>query len=424
MLAYSEYESDARILRYAQTLVRSGYQVDVFAYGEWNDALGEKDVDGVKLYKIQRRLERSNTGPVSHLLPLLKFFVLSGVLITRKHLRKPYDLIHVHNIPEWLVFAVWLPKLLGARVLLDIHDLVPELFSSKFNRRGGSLLESALKVVEALSCRFADHVIISNHLWRDRIVARSVSPSKCSVFFNAIDLNVFYPRSRTRRDDRKIVLFPGTLQWHQGVDIAIRAFPQVLEKVPAAEFHIYGDGGVLIELKELVRDLGLEKNVFFFAPVALKDVPQLIANADLGIVPKRAHSFGNEAYSTKIMEFMSQGVPAVISRTAIDSYYFDENEVRFCESENAVSFAAGMVEVLTDERLRERLIRNAFKYVAGNHWGSKKQEYLDLVEGLTNGTNVSSRPPGAPWTATTSSLTMGRAPGSGAATSRDGIPKA
>jgi hypothetical protein len=124
------------------------------------------------------------------------------------------------------------------------------------------------------------------------------------------------------------------------------------------------------------------------------------------------------------MEFMSQGVPAVISRTAIDSYYFDENEVRFCESENAVSFAAGMVEVLTDERLRERLIRNAFKYVAGNHWGSKKQEYLDLVEGLTNGTNVSSRPPGAPWTATTSSLTMGRAPGSGAATSRDGIPKA
>ena len=189
MLAYSEYESDARIIRYAQTLAQSGHQVDVVAYGERNSALGKKDVDGVKLYKIQRRLERSDTGPVSHLLPLLKFFVLSGVLITRKHLRKPYDLIHVHNIPEWLVFAVWLPKLLGARVLLDIHDLVPELFSSKFNRHGRSFLESALKLVESLSCRFADHVIISNHLWRDRIVTRSVSPSKCSVFFNTIDLS-------------------------------------------------------------------------------------------------------------------------------------------------------------------------------------------------------------------------------------------
>ena len=240
MLAYSRYETDARIIRYAQTLAQSGHSVDVVAYGEGTDALGEEDVDGVKVYKIQRRLDRSNAGPVSHLLPLLKFFVLSGVLITRKHLRKPYDLIHVHNVPEWLVFAVWLPKLLGARVLLDIHDLVPELFSSKFNRRGGSLLESALKVVESLSCRFADHVIISNHLWRDRIVARSVSTSKCSVFFNTIDPNLFYPRSRTRRDDRKIVLFPGTLQWHQGVDIAIKHFRRCSKRSPTAEFHIYG----------------------------------------------------------------------------------------------------------------------------------------------------------------------------------------
>ena len=293
-------------------------------------------------------------------------------------------MIHVHNIPEWLVFAVWLPKLFGARILLDIHDLVPELFSAKFNRSGVSIVEPALRAVEALSCRFANHVIISNHLWRDRIVARSISDSKCSVFFNNIDPDLFYPRSRTRQDDRKIVLFPGTLQWHQGVDIAIRAFPKVLEKVPTAEFHIYGCGGVLNDLMALVKDLRLEKKVLFCTPVALKDVPQLIANADLGVVPKRAHSFGNEAYSTKIMEFMSQGVPAVISRTAIDSYYFDESQVRFCESENVESFAAGIIEVLTDEGLRQRLVRNASAYVARNHWGRRKQEYLDLVDGLTD----------------------------------------
>ena len=327
-----------------------------------------------------------------HLLPLLKFFVTSGVLLTRKHFRNPYDLIHVHNIPEWLVFAVWLPKLFGARILLDIHDLVPELFSAKFNRRRVSFMEPALRAVEAVSCRFSDHVIISNHLWRDTIVARSVSDSRCSVFFNNIDPELFYPRARTRRDDRRIVLFPGTLQWHQGVDIAIKAFPKVLEKVPAAEFHIYGCGGVLNELMALVRELRLESKVLFCTPVGLKDVPQLIANADLGVVPKRAHSFGNEAYSTKIMEFMSQGVPVVISRTAIDSYYFDESQVRFCESESVESFAAGIIEVLTDEDLRQRLVRNASAYVSRNNWGCKKQEYLDLVDGLMDGTNASGRP--------------------------------
>ena len=191
MLAYSDYESDARIVRYAQTLIKGGDHVDVVVYGGETETLGEKNVDGVKVHKIQRRLQRSNKGPISHLLPLLKFFLLSGILLTKRHFRRPYDLIHVHNVPEWLVFAVWLPKLFGARVLLDIHDLVPELFSAKFKRRGVSFVEPALKAVEALSCRFADHVIISNHLWRDRIVARSISDSRCSVFFNNIDPDLF-----------------------------------------------------------------------------------------------------------------------------------------------------------------------------------------------------------------------------------------
>ena len=108
-------------------------------------------------------------------------------------------------------------------------------------------------------------------------------------------------------------------------------------------------------------------------------------------MPKRNDSFGNEAYSTKIMEFMSQGVPVVISRTAIDTYYFDETQVRFCESGNAESFAAGIIEVLTDESLRQRLVRNASEYVARNHWGSRKQDYLDLVDSLVGGIDADVR---------------------------------
>ena len=388
MLAYSHYESDSRIVRYAKTLTQRGDSVDVVAYGSEREPLGEKDVDGIKLFKIQRRLKNKNKGPLSHLLPLLKFFVLSGVLVTRKHLRQPYDLIHVHNIPEWLVFAVSLPKLLGARVLLDIHDLVPELFAAKFKTGDRSFVVPILSAVERWSCQFADHVIISNHLWRGRLVRRSVADSKCSVFFNNIDPELFYPRKRTRQDERQIVLFPGSLQWHQGVDIAIKAFPRVLERCPTAEFHIYGDGGVIRELKTLTSQLGLEKKVLFCRPVTVNNIPQILADADAGVVPKRNDLFGDEAYSTKIMEFMSQGIPVVLSRTAVDSYYFKDSEVRFCESGNADSFAEGIIEVLTNDSLRQRLVRNAFTYVARNHWGSRKQDYLNLVDGLVGGVDA------------------------------------
>jgi glycosyltransferase involved in cell wall biosynthesis len=96
-----------------------------------------------------------------------------------------------------------------------------------------------------------------------------------------------------------------------GLDIALRAFQQVLREFPKAEFHIYGDGIMKPSLIELSRELGFNGNVQFFQPLPVKQIADIMANADLGVVPKRADTFGNEAYSTKIMEFMSVGVPVV-----------------------------------------------------------------------------------------------------------------
>ena len=155
MLAYSAYESDARIVRYAQTLVQRNDHVDVIAYGGETEALGSERRQRSQSLQDPAPVGAEQQRALSHLLPLLKFFLISGILVTKKHFHHPYDLIHVHNIPEWLVFAVSIPKRFGARILLDIHDLVPELFSAKFKRSGVSFLNPILRTVEACSCRFA-----------------------------------------------------------------------------------------------------------------------------------------------------------------------------------------------------------------------------------------------------------------------------
>jgi glycosyltransferase involved in cell wall biosynthesis len=91
----------------------------------------------------------------------------------------------------------------------------------------------------------------------------------------------------------------------------------------------------------------------------------VIANADLGIVLKRADSFGNEAYSTNIMEFMSQGVPAVVSRTKIGTFYFDDLVSEFFESGNAEAMADDMLEAIKDPALWPALsAKGFFEYVA------------------------------------------------------------
>ena len=112
----------------------------------------------------------------------------------------------------------------------------------------------------------------------------------------------------------------------------------------------------------------------------------VIANADLGVVPKRADSFGNEAYSTKIMEFMSQGVPVVVSRTKIDMLYFDDSTVQFFTSGDSEAMANAMLAVIEESERRTTLIENGYRYAERHGWESRRRDYLDLVDSLSTET--------------------------------------
>jgi glycosyltransferase involved in cell wall biosynthesis len=271
----------------------------------------------------------------------------------------------------------------GARIILDIHDIVPELFANKFDAKPGNLYIALLKFIEKASAAFVDYVIVSNHLWYEKLLSRSVPKEKCSVFLNHVDPALFYRRERTRADDKIIVIFPGSFQWHQGLDIAIEAFSLVQKRVANCEFHIYGGGDEKTELIALTEKLGLNDKVKIFDGAPLETIADLISNADLGVVPKRADSFGNEAYSTKIMEFMSQGIPVVVSRTKIDNFYFDSSVVRFFTSGDVKALAEAMCEVIENGALREKLIAGGYRYVDIHSWDRRKNEYLNLVDTLS-----------------------------------------
>jgi glycosyltransferase involved in cell wall biosynthesis len=383
MLAYTHYEFDNRVRRYAETLAKRGDKVDVIALGSTGFGEPIEAIKGVTVHRIQPR-KHDERNKWTYAWRLLKFLWRSSRSLTNLHARYSYDLIHIHNMPDFLVFAAWYPKLTGARLILDIHDLVPELFASKFVVPQGGIYGNLLMQVEKASARFVDHVIVSNDLWRERLLSRSVSEAKCSVFLNHVDPTVFYQHQRKRHDDKIVMIFPGSFQWHQGLDLAIEALAHLKTKVSNAELHLYGGSGGNLgdELRRLAQQLGVDADVKFCGSVAFDQVAQVIANADIGIVPKRADSFGNEAYSTKIMEFMSQGIPVVASSTKIDRFYFDERVVRFFPSGNSRAMAEAVLELINNKELCQQLVARGHEYVDRNGWQNKKQDYLDLVDCL------------------------------------------
>ena len=245
-----------------------------------------------------------------------------------------------------------------------------------------SFLYKLLIFVEKLSAAFADHVIISNHIW-ERTLCRSVSNEKCSVIMNYPDPEIFYARERSRKDGRFVMMYPGTLNFHQGLDIALRAFARVKDEIPRAEFHIYGKGDSKSSIEAIVRDLGLDGRVLMHDVRPKEEIAEIMANADLGVVPKRNDAFGGEAFSTKILEFMALGVPVLVSATKIDRYYFNDSVVKFFDPEDEASLAAAMVELAEDDGLRKGLSERARKFVREEYdWEKRKGIYLGMVDEL------------------------------------------
>jgi predicted glycosyltransferase/glycosyltransferase involved in cell wall biosynthesis len=381
MLSYSFYESDTRIMQYASALVERGDTVDVVALGRPGQDK-ETVLDGVNVFHIQTRTVNERSL-LTYLSRILRFLFVSTVFIARRHFSNPYHMIHVHSVPDFLVFAAIVPKLKGATIILDIHDILPEFYQGKFGAKHDSALFRLLLLAERKSVAFADHVIVANHLWCERIASRSATPEKCSVICNYPDPKLFQHSPRTKTNGKFLITFPGTLNWHQGVDVAIRAFARIKERIPGAEFHIYGEGPEKASLAALTRELGLENRVLFHDFLPTDQIVEVMASTDLAVVPKRASSlFGNEAASTKIMEFMSVGVPLIVSRTQVDSFYHDESRVKFFESENVEELAEAIVLLEQNPAVREQLVSKALQYVETNNWELEKQQYLSLVDSL------------------------------------------
>jgi glycosyltransferase involved in cell wall biosynthesis len=381
MLAYTYYESDNRSRRYAEALVKRGDQVDAISLARDGQASFEV-IHGVRVFRVQKRVI-DERGPASYLRKLLLFFFRSAWLLTLQHLRDPYDIIHVHSVPDFEVFATLIPRLLGARVILDIHDIVPEFYASKFNVSEKSIVFRLLLLVEKVSIAYSSHAIIANDLWLERVARRSASEEKSTAITNYPDLSIFWRRPRPNPPNGDFLMcYPGSLNSHQGLDVAIEAVFLLRDRAPNLKFLIIGGGQDLEKLKRLVQERRLGTHIAIRRAVPLEKVAEIMATIDLGVVPKLNDSFGNEAFSTKIMEFMAMNVPVVASRTRIDEHYFSDETVQFFEAGNAEDLADKILYLMQNPDRRIALCERGTEFITHNSWQAKQHIYFDLVDRL------------------------------------------
>ena len=387
MLVQNHYEFDIRVRRKAEALVAAGYTVDVLALHSSN---GRKTYtsNGVNVRTVSLGKQRGSIA--RYVFEYVGFFLWAFFRVSLQMRRSRYAVIDVNTLPDFLIFAAVFAKLKGAKLVLDMHEITPEFYISKYGVAGKSWVVRLLKLLEKLSFDFADHVITINEPIRSLLVDRGLPPSKSTVVMNVADEQLFASRAsspapfHTERTDaeRFVMMYHGTLTSLYGLESAIEVFSMVHKEMPGAEFWILGVGPEKSSLESLVQQLKLSSKIRLIGAVLPTEVSAWVDKCDIGVLPMRRDVFLEFAFSNKLSEYIIMGKPVVVSGLRAIRHYFSEDALAYFDPDNPADLARQMVRLYRDRGLRARLAARAKEEYAPIRWDVMKRRYLGMMEKL------------------------------------------
>jgi glycosyltransferase involved in cell wall biosynthesis len=376
------YPIDPRVSREIAALVDAGHEVDVVCMRADGEPAFER-LGGVNVHRLP--VARRRAGLLRYLLEFLVIQVMATLYVGVLHARRRYDFVQVNSLPDWLVFAALIPKLLGTPVILDLHECMPEYAATVYHLPLSHPLVRLLRSIEQASIRFADLTFTCTEQMRERFVERGARADRLGVVLNSCDEERLQPlryvsEARARADGRFVIVSHGTVDENFGIDVIVRAVARLRDEIPGLRLEIYGDGKQRVAIEALVRELNCEDLVWLSRRIVPHaELLPRIAEADMGVVAIRRDAFRDLTHCNKMYELVALRKPIAISRTRAIEAYFGEDCFEYFESGDDRDLARAIATLYADPVRRERLVRRAAERAEPYRWIHQRELYLGLV---------------------------------------------
>jgi glycosyltransferase involved in cell wall biosynthesis len=376
MIAYTPYEDDARVKRAVGALVERGHRVDIFAAA--SDGIRPAvDSEHLRIYRLRMRKQR--TAVTRYALEYSGFFAWSFILLSIFHVWRRYRVVYVHNLPNFLVFAGLIPKMTGARIILDVHDPAAELLACIRGRELSWWLRYLVNAEERVSLSFAAAVITVNESMRRRLSLITRLP--VAVVMNVPDTAVFCRREKSSRTEgTQRLVYSGTIAHRFGLDLVVRALSILAAEFPLLRLQIVGEGPAVDSLLQLAEAEGVADRIEYSGFIPNDEIPAVVDDAVAGISAQREDVFGSLVFSMKVAEYVALGLPVICAGTTTMRYYFDDDEILFFEPEDTEDLARAIRKLLSDPAAAaERAIKCRIK-LDKLSWSAQKETLVEVVE--------------------------------------------
>ena len=380
MIAYTRYTYDGRVRLEAESLVRWGYKVS-FVVPKEGKIPRTYDLNGVEVKEVNV-IEYGGKSKVKYCLCYVMFLIRAFIACTVLSLSNRVDIIHVHNMPNVLVFSAIVPRLLGCRVVLDVHDTVIETYEAKFGRSSWLFL-LLLRCEEWVSCHVAHTVICVNHVQRDVLIKRHIPPDRIITVITMPRFRLTSGDEKGRRTDPGFrMVNHGTMSRRLGNDLIIRAAARLVDEIAGFELHMIGAGDDLREMISLSESLGITKRVYFHSPVPWNDLAGKLEMMDVGIVANRVSAATELMLPSKLIDYVVLGIPAIVPRLKAIQHYFSEDMVSYFEPGSIDSIVDVTMKLYRDTAHRKRQALAARQFLTRHGSDTTENELTQLYPPL------------------------------------------
>lgn len=368
--------------REAMALRSLGFKVDVFSLSETEPPAPEpgKIYDGIQVHQLP--IQRKKRGASRNLLEYVAFFFLTFLSLTFSHLRNPFDVIQINTMPDFLVFASLIPRLLGAKVVLQMYEPMPELWATLHKALLPVVL---LRHIQQWSIRYAHAIFVVTQSLKEKVVAHGAEANKITVVLNAPDEQLFGPPvvSNVSPDNCFTLICHGAIEERYGHDTMLRAIAAVKAFIPGLQLRILGNGSYRAEFLALREALGLSDQVQYLGYVPLDQLLTELSQADVGLVAQKASPYSHLVHTGKMYDYLALGKPVIVSRLQAVQAYFDDDSLCFFEPGNPEDLARAILELYQQPDKRRSLVASSQRLYNQYKWEKQKEIYLSVYRALS-----------------------------------------
>jgi glycosyltransferase involved in cell wall biosynthesis len=383
-LLYEEFPRDPRVRRYVNALNEKNIKCIIVCSKKKKDKYFEL-WKGNPVYRIPVSKHRQSfilTFVEYSLFTLMSFFVLPYLGIKYR-----FKILHIHTLPDTLIFAALFNKIFGAKLILDLHELFPELFIVRKPGLRNSLWVKILRLSESCSIKTADALITIHEPAKDIFLGRHKGiENKMNVIMNAVDPDEFKTYVPVRQDSF-VIMYNGTVVKILNLELIIKCLHKLHELMPSADydrvkFIIYGDGPALPGILKLAEDLGVSEKVVYKGLVSPHEMSKHILEASVCILPPLKNLYSDLFYTVKLVEMVYLHIPVIATRLNTYKYYYREESLFYFDSGNVEQLTEQLTEVFYNKELVATKTKNAYEDYMKVNWNIMQERYYGVIQSM------------------------------------------